>query len=213
MTGADIVFVVSSAVAATSGWLAVTRKNPIYTAVWMTLAMFAVATIFLLLHSSFLFVIQVLLYAGAILVLFVFVIMLLNPGPGDMDADRPPAWLRAAAAGFALVILALLAKALYTPEMNAVPAFSAADAPQPQPPNFGTTDWFGGTIYVKFLVAFEMISLLILSAIAAAVLLAKRKLEPDDERPDRPAPPAIEAKPPAPPAGAQQRELFETARH
>ncbi len=215
MNGMDLAFVIASAIATTSGLLAVTRRNPVYSAVWMMLTMFSVAVIFLLLHSTFLFATQILLYAGAILVLFVFVIMLLNPGPAELAMDRPPAWLRGGAAAFAAVLFVVIARAVYTGEVASGPAFSAPDARPPEPPIFGDTDWFGDTIYVRYVVAFEMISVLIMASIAAVVLLAKRRLEADDA--DRPplrkaalaaAQSAADGKAPE-----RQRDLFEGARH
>jgi NADH-quinone oxidoreductase subunit J len=202
VTGADILFAISSGIAAGSTLLAVTRRNPIYSAVWMAASLFAIATIYLLLHATFLFVIQILLYAGAILVLFVFVIMLLNPGPKDLAGDRPPPWLGPVAAIFALALGIMLAGGLYSDDIAKLPAFSAASAPQPAP-DFGTTKWFGGTIYLKHVVAFEMISMLIVASIAAVVLLAKRTLG----EPTAPPPP-----PPKPaPATAPHRELEKVA--
>jgi NADH-quinone oxidoreductase subunit J len=183
MTGADVLFAVSSGIAVGSTLLAVTRRNPIYSAVWMAGSLFAIATIFLLLHATFLFVVQILLYAGAILVLFIFVIMLLNPGPKDLELDRPPGWVAPLAAIFALVLGVMLAGALYSEEIAKLPAFTAADARQPAPA-FGTTRWFGATIYVRHMVAFEMISLLIMASIAAVVLLAKRTVGEGPERGD-----------------------------
>src|SRR3989449_7483514 len=66
-----------------SGLLCITRKNPIASALWLVVTLFALAALFVLLDAQFIAVLQVLVYAGAIMVLFLFVIMLLNLGPPD----------------------------------------------------------------------------------------------------------------------------------
>ena len=175
MNGLDATFVLASVLAAGSSALVVTRRNPIYSAAWMMVALFAIAIIFLVLASPFIAVIQVLLYAGAILVLFVFVIMLLNPGREALTLDRPPAWIRGLGAAFAAALLLVLAGGIFASDLGAVPAFSAQGAAAP-PAGFGETEWFGATVYDQYLLVFEMISLLIMAAISAVVVIAKRRL-------------------------------------
>jgi NADH-quinone oxidoreductase subunit J len=180
MTGPDAVFALASAAAVASTVLAVTRKNPVYSAAWMMASLFAVAVVYLLLHATFLFVVQVLLYAGAILVLFVFVIMLLNPGPQDLEGDRPPPWVRMAAAVFAAALFVALARATIY-DVAATPAFTASESQTLDDIRFGSTEWIGATLYDRYLVAFEAISLLVVAAMAAVILLAKKRLEPAEE--------------------------------
>jgi NADH-quinone oxidoreductase subunit J len=172
----DVLFVIASAIAIASSWLVVTRRNPVYGAAWMMAALFSLAVVFLLLESSFLAVIQVLLYAGAILVLFLFVIMLLNPAPEELLQDRSPLIERAAAAILAATLLIVVVGALAAGGVHDVPAFTAEGAAAVVPADFGTTPYFGRTIYDRYLLAFEAISLLVMAAIAGAVLLAKRQL-------------------------------------
>jgi NADH-quinone oxidoreductase subunit J len=180
VTGLDLLFLGASAIAAGASALVVTRRNPIHSAAWMMAALFAVAVVFLLLHATFAAVIQVLLYAGAILVLFLFVIMLLNPGPEEAAAERVPAAGRVLAGVFAVMLLAAIAASLTSSGLGALAPFSAGDAPQP-PAEFGTTAWFGGTVYDEYLLAFEAISLLIMAAIAGTIVLAKRRVDGDEE--------------------------------
>ncbi len=177
MSGVDVAFVVASLGAVGAAALAVTRRNPVHSAAWMMAALFAVAVVFLLLHSAFLAAIQVLLYAGAILVLFVFVIMLLNPGPEQLSTDRPPAWLRLLAGIGAAGLLGAIAAAIWTaPEPFAGASFGAPAAARP-PEEFGEPAWFGRTVYDAYLLAFELVSLLVMAAVAGAVVLSKRKIE------------------------------------
>lgn len=180
MTGQDLVFTVASAAAVASTILTVSRRNPIHAAAWMMVSLFSVAVIFLVLNLSFLFAIQILLYAGAILVLFVFVIMLLNPGPLELENDRPPPWIQWAAMAFALLLFVGLARAIASSEAATEPAFTAADARPLDPPDFGSTEALGLVLYDRYLVPFEMASVLIMAAIAAVIMLAKKRLEPLD---------------------------------
>lgn len=198
MSGSDAVFLASAGLAAASSFLAVTRRSPIYSAVWMLGALLGVGLIFLLLHSTFLFVVQVLLYAGAILVLFVFVVMLLNPSRADLAKEgEAPLAARGLGALFALAVAGALLSALGASPLAGVEPFSAA-APA-VPADFGTTAWVGANLYPKYVLAFEMISVLILVAIAAAILLAKRDLEPGGHPGigERPAAPRARAGAPA----------------
>ncbi|MHC4830087.1 MAG: NADH-quinone oxidoreductase subunit J family protein, partial [Planctomycetota bacterium] len=101
----DVIFILFSATALVSALLAVTRRNPIYATVWMLSSMSSLAGIYVLLESPFLGIIQILLYAGAILVLFVFVIMLLNQSSDEVMNDAPPMVQRVVATCVAVALL------------------------------------------------------------------------------------------------------------
>src|SRR2546428_8198259 len=89
-----------------SGLLCITRKNPIASALWLVVTLFALAALFVLLDAQFIAVLQVLVYAGAIMVLFLFVIMLLNLGrPGPTDIKGPLGLLGATVLAGALLLL------------------------------------------------------------------------------------------------------------
>ncbi len=105
VTGA--VFYLFAGLAVASAVLMITRRNPVYSAMYLVLTLFSLAAIFVLLNAHFLAALQVLLYAGAIMVLFLFVIMLLNLG-GDADPDLKPRFWRVFAGGLGLVLLAEL---------------------------------------------------------------------------------------------------------
>jgi NADH-quinone oxidoreductase subunit J len=209
MSGLDVLFVLASIVTVGSAVLVVTRRNPVYSAAWMMASLFGAAVVYLLLHSSFVFVIQVLLYAGAILVLFLFVIMLLNPGPEDLRAERAPALQRGIAWALALLLFVLVAGAVGAGRLGSLPAFSDPAAARPAA-DFGTTAYFGRTIYDAYLVPFEVISLLIVAAIAGVVVLAKRRIE--EAEVEEGAPPA-RRRPDAGPGSTPRRELEEIVHH
>src|SRR6266516_141354 len=83
-------FWIFGVIAMGSALLCITRKNPIGSALWLVVTLFALAALFVLLDAQFIAVLQVLVYAGAIMVLFLFVIMLLNLGrPGPTDIKGP----------------------------------------------------------------------------------------------------------------------------
>src|ERR1700684_1590605 len=102
----DFVFYLFGLVAIVSACIFVTRKSPVAAALWLVNVMFCLSALYVLLDAQFIGVIQVLVYAGAIMVVFLFVIMLLNLGqPGQLaDTTGFAPWL--AAGGLAIVVLA-----------------------------------------------------------------------------------------------------------
>jgi NADH-quinone oxidoreductase subunit J len=168
----DLLYFAASAVAVYSALMVVTRRSPIYAAAWMMVSLTAVAAVFIALRSPFLGVIQVLLYAGAILVLFLFVIMLLNPSKEDLERENVPAWQKICGLVVGLVLAGLLIAGI----LSGAPSEAVPFDTYPAPKGFGSTEYFGGTIYDRYLVAFELISVLVLAAIAAVVLVGKRQL-------------------------------------
>jgi len=105
----QILFWLFAACAGGSALAMVTRRNPVASAMWLIGTFFSLAAIYTLLGAYFIGIIQILVYAGAIMVLFLFVIMLLNLG-NDIEADiRGTGW-KVMAGGAGLVLLALLAR-------------------------------------------------------------------------------------------------------
>src|SRR5213595_3370268 len=98
-------FYVFGIVALVSALLFVTRKSPVAAALWLVNTMFSLAALYVLLDAQFIGVIQVLVYAGAIMVVFLFVIMLLNLGKGEIGDTRGMGW-KVSAGVVALAILA-----------------------------------------------------------------------------------------------------------
>src|SRR5947207_12165128 len=86
MSGALVLFWAFAGLALASALTCITRRSPVASALWLVVTLFALAALFVLLDAQFIAVLQLLVYAGAIMVLFLFVIMLLNLGrPGPMD--------------------------------------------------------------------------------------------------------------------------------
>jgi len=168
-----IIFWVFAAFAVGSALLCVTRRSPMASALWLVLTLFALAALFVILDAQFIAVLQVLVYAGAIMVLFLFVIMLLNLGrAGPSDRKGALAWLVAAALGAGLLVpLAGLARAGPPAAIQLAEGTMAALQQQQ-----GMVGAVARPLFETYLVTFEITSLLLLAAIVGAVVLAKRKL-------------------------------------
>lgn len=147
-----------------SGLMVILSKNPVYSVLYLIMTFFCIAGHYLLLNAQFLAAVHVIVYAGAIMVLFLYVIMMLN-----LNRETEPHknnYLRFAAvisAGLLLLTLVGSLKGAMTPL-----------AEKPYDPNIGLIHNLGQTLFKDFLVPFEVSSLLFLSAMVGAVMLAKR---------------------------------------
>src|SRR5215208_630194 len=110
----EIVFYVFAVAAIASATLCILQRNPVSAALWLVSTMFSLAAIYVLLNAQFIAAIQVLVYAGAIMVLFLFVIMLLNLGHAQSDI-RGPSSVAAAIVIVGLLVIELAALWRYTP--------------------------------------------------------------------------------------------------
>jgi len=111
MTGLSIAFYIAAAVAIAAALMVVWHRHPVINALYLVVCFFAVAAIYVMLHAHFLAVIQVLVYAGAVLVLFVIIIMLVTQGPNEPGA--PKVTLGKGAGGFASLLLAAILVAMF----------------------------------------------------------------------------------------------------
>ncbi|HMA35344.1 MAG TPA: NADH-quinone oxidoreductase subunit J [Chloroflexia bacterium] len=135
---AEVVFLVLSAVAIVAGLMMITRQDAVHSALWLVVVLFQLAGLYVLLNAPFLAVLQVLVYAGAILVLFLFVIMLLQlregPQLGNVhQIQRVAAWPIGALLAVELVIVIALASGLHAPALPAGVAMHVPTAPQAVP--------------------------------------------------------------------------------
>src|SRR5882672_10063111 len=104
-----------AATAIAGALLCITRRNPVASAGWLVVSMVSLAGLFLLLGSEFLAVIQILVYAGAVMVLFIFVIMLLNLGHAPSDIAGPAVWIPGLVLAVVLAV-ELITLRVYSPE-------------------------------------------------------------------------------------------------
>ena len=155
--------------------LFVTRKSPVAAALWLVTTMLSLAAMYVLLDAPFIGAIQVLVYAGAIMVVFLFVIMLLNLGHDTAVADaRGRGWkLAAGAVGSAMLAqIFVLTRAQVQPMIP--PDYMAR-----QVELRGAIAPIAGPLFNEYLLAFEVTSVLLLAAIVGAVVLGKRRTVPD----------------------------------
>jgi len=149
----------------------IAARKAVHSALFMVGNFVSVAALYIVLNAPFLAAVQVVIYAGAIVVLFLFVIMMLNVERAEGPLDRL-AWQRPAAIMLALVLLALV---------GYVAATSVLTATNPNPvtaetiQKVGHTQLIGQLLFTDYLYPFEITSVLLLIAMVGAVVLAKRK--------------------------------------
>jgi NADH-quinone oxidoreductase subunit J len=161
-------------IAIASALLFVTRKSPVAAALWLVNTMFCLAALYVLLDAQFIGAIQVLVYAGAIMVVFLFVIMLLNLGRGSLGDVRGLGWrLAAGAVGLALLAEVFALTRARTPLRLTLPQGFVAE----QVAATGAISPIAGPLFNQYLLAFEVTSVLLLVAIVGAVVLGKRKTD------------------------------------
>jgi NADH-quinone oxidoreductase subunit J len=151
----------------------VTRKSPVAAALWLVNTMFSLSVLFVLLDAQFIGVMQVLVYAGAIMVVFLFVIMLLNLGHPAQIADKRGVWATLAAVVIGLVMVGeimVIGRGNVATKYE-VPRGFAAD----QLAKYGAVGSVARPLFHEYLLAFELTSVLLLVAIAGAVVLGRRR--------------------------------------
>ncbi len=148
----------------------ITRRNPITSALFLVVNFFCVSVMYLMLRSQFIAIIQVLVYAGAIMVLFLFVIMLLNL------QDESKLTENITYKKLSAVILALLL--FSTLGITTVFAFAGKyKTINPNAEGMGTIESVGKQLYSVYSFPFELVSFILLAAIVGAVVLAQKKFE------------------------------------
>ena len=151
----------------------VTRKSPVAAALWLVNTMFALAALYVMMDAHFIGAIQVLVYAGAIMVVFLFVVMLLNLGHPDELSDLRGRWGRLAAGLVGLAMLAqVMALARTAPDPSLLPSpLARAEAQR----DLNAVSAVAQPLFSDHLLAFELTSILLLVAIVGAVVLGKRR--------------------------------------
>lgn len=164
----DILFYVFSALILATAGLVALRPRPIESAMWLILNFFLTAGLYVLLGSHFTAIIQLIVYAGAIMVLFVFVIMLLNLDPREMGLETSVPWtslvLFVGTLTFVLVALRLSSDELMKP----LPVL-------PEGSKFGSVESLSTELLGKYFWGFELAGVILLMALLAVGLLAYRK--------------------------------------
>lgn len=161
-----MLFGVLAAISVVCGIMMILQDNPVRSALYLVMVLFSVALLFIELHAVFLGAVQVIVYAGAIMVLFVFVIMLLNLGSPERVVDQlkpqtPLAWI------VGVFIVAILASVIASLPTQSQPLSAGLVGPYEIGFALFTTSW---------LFPFEVVSVLLLIAAIGAVMLAKKRI-------------------------------------
>jgi NADH-quinone oxidoreductase subunit J len=164
----QIFFFYFAFVIAAASVLVVAARNPIYSALALLIMFFHVAGLYVTLHAEFLAAVQIIVYAGAILVLYLFVVMLLNLRQDDRYHRQ---WPMAAVVGLTLFIEAVVLTAMkgWTPP-------SVATGTEATVGGTGNTESIGDVLYSTYLFPFEVASLILLAAMIGASILAKKDI-------------------------------------
>ncbi|MFC1575363.1 NADH-quinone oxidoreductase subunit J [Gemmatimonadota bacterium] len=173
---ADILFYVFSAVAVGSAIAMVTRKNPVASLLFMVATLASLAGIYVLFDAHFLAAIQVIVYAGAIMVLFLFVIMLLNLGHDYREDMKGGVWAIIAfmVAGATAGILARQFRGAESSPIYEY--FGGGETIRVLLDERGAVGAIAHPLYTDYVVAFELTGILLLVAIVGALALAKRRV-------------------------------------
>jgi NADH-quinone oxidoreductase subunit J len=169
----SVFFFYFAAIIVATSVLVVALRNPIYSALSLLIMFFHVAGLYVTLHAEFLAAVQIIVYAGAILVLYLFVVMLLNIRREDRyHTQLPVAMLLGAMLLTELVLLAF--QRGWTRGGESSVGDSAAE--------LGNTQMIGEVLYSTYLFPFEVASLILLVAMIGAIILAKRDILPESEQ-------------------------------
>jgi NADH-quinone oxidoreductase subunit J len=165
MSISDILFYSLSAIAIGSAIMVVLSKNPVHSVLWLIVTFFSISGHYILMNAQFLGIVNLIVYAGAIMVLFLFVIMLMN-----LNADSEPQknkWLRLAGMVSGGCLLLVLVAALRKAEVNGQQTeFNTGD--------IGLISNLGKVLFTDYVVPFEISSILFLSAMVGAVVIGRK---------------------------------------
>lgn len=163
----DMLFYLFGGVLTLAALSVVTVRNPVYAALFLVLAFFSAACIWMLLEAEFLAIVLVLVYVGAVMVLFLFVVMMLDVNVAPLKEGFIrflPVGVLVALAMAAQMFLVFWARGLEMPAM-----------PEPHPEGYSHTRELGELLYTQYLYAFEVAAVILLVAIIAAIALTHRR--------------------------------------
>jgi len=162
----QLLFWFLSVVALFSALMVITNKNPVYSVLWLIVTFFSISGHYILLNAQFLAIVNIIVYAGAIMVLFLFVIMLMN-----LNKETEPQknrWLKMAGAVAGGCLLLVLVAALRDTDIKNQEAMVNGG-------NIGLIKNLGKELFTTYVVPFEISSVLFLSAMVGAVVIGKKE--------------------------------------
>jgi NADH-quinone oxidoreductase subunit J len=160
----EILFWTLSALALFSAVMVITSRNPVFSVLWLIITFFTISGHYVLLNAQFLAVVNIIVYAGAIMVLFLFVIMLMN-----LNKETEPQknkWLKLAGAVSGGCLLLVLVAALRDTESRMTELGTG---------DIGLIQNLGKSLFSDYVVPFEISSILFLSAMVGAVVIGKKE--------------------------------------
>jgi len=162
----QLLFWILSVMALFSALMVITSKNPMHSVIWLIIVFFAISGHYLLLNAQFLAIVNIIVYAGAIMVLFLYVLMLM-----DLKKETDPQknrWLRLAGAVAGGSLLLVLVAALKKADI-------AKEIAETRMGDIGLIENLGRTLFTDYIVPFEISSILFLSAMVGAVVIGKKE--------------------------------------
>lgn len=161
----EIIFWFLSAVSVFSAIMVITRKNPVYSVLYLIITFFAISGHYILMNAQFLAIVNIIVYAGAIMVLFLFVLMLMNLNKeSEPSKNKYLVWSGAIAGG---TLMFVIIAALQTDDVERVQGITQG--------NIGLIKNLGVSLFKEYVVPFEISSILFLSAMIGAVIIGKKE--------------------------------------
>jgi NADH-quinone oxidoreductase subunit J len=169
MTYTTAIFYFFAAILVFAGLRVITARNPVHAALYLVLAFFTAAGLWMLLEAEFLAITLVLVYVGAVMVLFLFVVMMLDI---NLDKLREGFWDYLPLAGFVSVLLVIEMVLILGSRHFGLDVMGA---PVPHPADYSNTKELGRLLYTDYVYAFELAAVILLVAIVAAIALTLRR--------------------------------------
>jgi NADH-quinone oxidoreductase subunit J len=170
---ANIAFIIFSAITLICALMVVLARNPIYSVIFLILTMFSLTGHYILLQAQFIAIINIIVYAGAIMVLFLFVLMLMNMNASN-EPNKSILWKAVAvliAAGGFIAMAAIYVKNMGD---NSIVPTTESVSGQALPPDFGYVKPLGKLLFTDYVFPFEIASILFIAAMVGAVFLGSR---------------------------------------
>lgn len=166
MEAAEILFFVLAGLTLLSGILTVVSKNPIHSILYLIITFFSISGHYILLNAQFLAVVNIIVYAGAIMVLFLFVVMLMNLNKEDKSFSKP--FIIFSGAIVSLLFFALTVGIFLQSDVKENNQTLLGEG------SIGLTENLGSVLYSDYVIPFELASILFMGAMIGAVLLSKK---------------------------------------
>lgn len=167
MEPTEILFWIISAIAIFSALMVLLSKNPVYSVLWLIVVFFCITNHYILLNAQFLAIVNMIVYAGAIMVLFLFVIMLMNLN--SITEPRRTLWIRlAGVVSGGLLLTVIISTVRSAVDLNDKKALMNTG-------DIGLIENLGKVLFTSYAIPFEISSILFLSAMVGAVVIGKKQ--------------------------------------